>query len=102
MRTLVLGRSPARLTEVVATLRTDGFDAEGVSTPDEARERLAAEEFGVLVIGGAVDPETRAALKEFAAAHRVRRVIDGALTAPYDAYVRREFEPLIRETAAGE
>ncbi|MFT2017433.1 hypothetical protein ACMA1D_16575 [Streptomyces sp. 796.1] len=100
MRTLVLGRTPARVTEVVATLRADGFDAEGVNTPEEARERLAAEEFGVLVIGGAVDAETRTALKEFAAAHRVRRVIDGALTAPYDAYVRREFEPLIRETAA--
>ncbi|POX56763.1 hypothetical protein C3489_02950 [Streptomyces sp. Ru71] len=100
MRTLVLGRTPARVTEVLATLRTDGFDAEGVSTDDEARTLLRTEEFGVLIIGGGVEPESRAAIKEFAARHRVRRVIDGALTAPFDAYVRREFEPLIREAAA--
>ncbi|MFF2845320.1 hypothetical protein ACFVT5_03165 [Streptomyces sp. NPDC058001] len=42
----------------------------------------------------------RTAIKEFAAEHRVRRVIDGALTEPFDAYARRESEPLIRETAA--
>jgi hypothetical protein len=100
MRTLVLGRTPARVTEVVATLRTDGFDAEGVSTDEEARKLLEAEEFGVLIIGGGVEPGSRAAIKEFAAEHRVRRVIDGALTEPFDTYVRREFEPLIREAAS--
>ncbi|WP_326668457.1 hypothetical protein [Streptomyces sp. NBC_01257] len=102
MRTLVLGRTPARVTDVLATLRADGFDAEGVSTDEEARKRLAAGEFGVLIIGGGVEPDSRAALKEFAAEHRVRRVIDGALSAPFDAYVRREFEPLIREELSRE
>lgn len=29
MKTLVLGRTPARVTEVLSTLHTDGFDAEG-------------------------------------------------------------------------
>ncbi|MHC0432411.1 hypothetical protein ACX6XY_19845 [Streptomyces sp. O3] len=100
MRTLALGRTPSRVTEVLATLRADGFDAEGVSTDDDARKLLETEEFGVLIIGGGVGPESRAAIKEFAARHRVRRVIDGALTEPFDAYVRREFEPLIREAAA--
>ncbi|MFJ8750137.1 hypothetical protein ACIREO_12515 [Streptomyces sp. NPDC102441] len=100
MRTLVLGRAPARVTEVLATLRADGFEAEGVSTDEEARKLLEAEEFGVLIIGGGVEPASRAAIKEFAAEHRVRRVIDGALTAPFDAYVRREFEPLIRKAAS--
>jgi len=102
MRTLVLGRTPARVTEVVATLRADGFDAEGVTTDEEARKQLEAEEFGVLIIGGGVESESRAAIKEFGLEHRVRRVIDGALTEPFDAYVRREFEPLIRETASKE
>ncbi|MEU5219982.1 hypothetical protein AB0G79_27850 [Streptomyces sp. NPDC020807] len=102
MRTLVLGRTPARVTDVVATLRADGFDAEGVHSDEEARRLLEAEEFAVLIIGGGVDRETRAALKGFAAERRVRRVIDGALTAPYDTYVRREFEPLIREVALNE
>ncbi|MEV0581026.1 hypothetical protein [Streptomyces sp. NPDC050392] len=102
MRTLVLGRTPARVTDVLATLRADGFDAEGVSTDEEARKLLAAGEFGVLIIGGGVEPDSRAALKEFAAEHRVRRVIDGALSAPFDAYVRREFEPLIREELSRE
>ncbi|MFF2205605.1 hypothetical protein [Streptomyces sp. NPDC058145] len=100
MRTLVLGRSPARVTEVLATLRTDGFDAEGVSTDEEAQKLLESEEFGVLIIGGGVEPDSRATLKEIAAKHRVQRVIDGALTQPFDAYVRRELEPLIREAAA--
>lgn len=100
MKTLVLGRSPARVTEVLDTLRADGFDAEGVSTDEEARKLLEAEEFGVLIIGGGVEPDSRAAISEFAAEHRVLRVIDGALTEPFDAYVRREFEPLIRETAS--
>ncbi|MEU3776879.1 hypothetical protein AB0F11_27455 [Streptomyces sp. NPDC032472] len=100
MRTLVLGRTPARVTEVLATLRADGFDAEGVSTDEEARRLLETDEFGVLIIGGGVEPDSRTAIKEFAAQHRVRRVIDGALTAPFDTYVRREFEPLIREAAA--
>ncbi|WP_371673876.1 hypothetical protein OG985_43080 [Streptomyces sp. NBC_00289] len=100
MRTLVLGRTPARVTAVLATLRADGFDVEGVSTDEEARKLLETEEFGVLIIGGGVGPDSRAWIKEFAAEHRVRRVIDGALTQPFDAYVRREFEPLIRETAA--
>ncbi|MEU1465706.1 hypothetical protein ABZ467_34665 [Streptomyces sp. NPDC005727] len=100
MRTLVLGRSPARVTEVLATLRADGFDAEGVSTDEEAQKLLESEEFGVLIIGGGVEPDSRVTLKEFAAKHRVQRVIDGALTEPFDAYVRREFEPLIREAAA--
>ncbi len=45
-------------------------------------------------------PESRAALKECAAGHGVREVIDGALTEPFDAYVRREFEPLIRKASA--
>ncbi|MEV7321301.1 hypothetical protein [Streptomyces sp. NPDC093970] len=101
MRTLVLGRTPARVRAVLATLRADGFEAEGVSTDDEARSLLATGEFGVLIIGGGVGPESRAGIKEFAAGHRVRRVIDGALSEPFDVYVRREFEPLIREAAAG-
>ncbi|GAA2652794.1 hypothetical protein GCM10010400_05600 [Streptomyces aculeolatus] len=100
MRTLVLGRSPDRVAAVLATLRADGFDAEGASTDDEARAMLAGDGFGVLIIGGGVEPDSRAALKEFAAEHRVRRVVDGALSAPFDAYVRREFEPVIREVAA--
>ncbi|MFE1130569.1 hypothetical protein ACFW6R_28285 [Streptomyces albidoflavus] len=33
-------------------------------------------------------------------AHGVREVIDGALTEPFDAYVRREFGPLIRKASA--
>lgn len=102
MRTLVLGRSPARVTEVLATLRADGFDAEGVSTDEEAQKLLETEEFGVLIIGGGVKPDSRATLTEFAAKHRVQRVIDGALTEPFDAYVRQELEPLIREAAAKE
>ncbi|WUE23016.1 hypothetical protein OHP34_49965 [Streptomyces sp. NBC_00499] len=88
------------MTEVLSTLHTDGFDAEGVSTDDEARDLLETEEFGVLIIGGGVGPESRVTLKEFAAKHGIRQVIDGALTAPFDAYVRREFEPRIREAAA--
>ncbi|MEU9593812.1 hypothetical protein ACGF7W_25700 [Streptomyces sp. NPDC048219] len=100
MRTLVLGRTPARLAEVLATLRADGFEAEGASTDEGARELLRSEEFGVLIVGGGVEPDARAAIKEFAAEHGVRRVIDGALTAPFDAYVRREFEPLIRQAAS--
>ncbi|MFJ9643728.1 hypothetical protein ACWEPM_24885 [Streptomyces sp. NPDC004244] len=100
MRTLVLGRTPARVREVLATLHADGFDAEGVSTDEDARKLLQTGEFGVLIIGGGVEPDSRTALKEFATACQVRRVIDGALTEPFDAYVRREFEPLIRETAA--
>ncbi|MFD7293782.1 hypothetical protein ACFV9W_10870 [Streptomyces sp. NPDC059897] len=100
MKTLVLGRTPARVTDVLSTLHTDGFEAEGVSTDDEARGLLETREFAVLIIGGGVGPEARAALKEFAAEHGVVRVIDGALTAPFDAYARREFEPLIREAAA--
>lgn len=54
MRTLVLGRTPARVAAVLATLREDGFDAEGVSTDEEARKLLETEEFGVLIIGGGV------------------------------------------------
>ncbi|WP_329579948.1 hypothetical protein [Streptomyces sp. NBC_01361] len=100
MRTLVLGRTPARVTEVLATLHADDFDAEGVSTDEEARRLLETQEFGVLIIGGGVEPDSRAAIKEFAAEQGVQRVIDGALTAPFDAYVRREFEPLIREAAS--
>ncbi|MFG2359740.1 hypothetical protein [Streptomyces sp. NPDC048521] len=100
MRTLVLGRTPARVTAVLATLRADGFDAEGVTTDEEARKLLETEKFGVLIVGGGVQPDSRAAIKEFAVKHRVRRVIDGALTAPFDAYVKREFEPLIREAAS--
>ncbi|MEV0847444.1 hypothetical protein AB0J21_16510 [Streptomyces sp. NPDC049954] len=102
MQTLVLGRTPARVSQVLATLRADGFEAQGASTDEEARTLLAAERFGVLVIGGGVEPDSRTAIKEFAARHGVRRVIDGALTAPFDAYVRREFEPLIREAASSE
>ncbi|MFF8550410.1 hypothetical protein ACF07Z_26470 [Streptomyces albidoflavus] len=100
MKTLVLGRTPARVREVLATLREDGFAAEGVSIDEEARGLLASGEFGVLIVGG-VGPESRAAMKEFAAGHGVREVIDGALTEPFDIYVRREFEPLIRK-ASGE
>ncbi|WSN71052.1 hypothetical protein OG467_46590 [Streptomyces sp. NBC_01361] len=88
------------MTEVLATLHADDFDAEGVSTDEEARRLLETQEFGVLIIGGGVEPDSRAAIKEFAAEQGVQRVIDGALTAPFDAYVRREFEPLIREAAS--
>ncbi|MGW7545366.1 hypothetical protein ACWGKQ_30285 [Streptomyces sp. NPDC054770] len=101
MRTLVLGRMPARVTAVLDTLRADGFDAEGVGTDDEARKLLETGEFGVLIIGGGVGPDSRAAIKELATGSGVRRVIDGALAEPFDAYVRREFEPRIREAAEG-
>ncbi|GAA3310329.1 hypothetical protein GCM10020295_77130 [Streptomyces cinereospinus] len=74
----------------------------GVSTDAEARQLLATGRFGVLIIGGGVEPASRAAMKELAAEYQVRRVIDGALTEPFDAYVRRAFEPLIRETAAAD
>ncbi|MFJ9036924.1 hypothetical protein ACIRF8_10100 [Streptomyces sp. NPDC102406] len=85
---------------MLGTLRADGFEAEGASTAEEAQKLLETGEFGVLIIGGGVEPVARAAMKERAAEHGVRRVIDGALTAPFDTYVRREFEPLIREVAA--
>lgn len=100
MRTLVLGRTPARVTAVLATLRADGFDAQGVSTDEEALTLLRTGEFGVLIIGGGVGPASRSAIRAFAAEHKVRRVIDGALREPFDTYVRNEFEPLIREAAA--
>ncbi|MCA1221004.1 hypothetical protein [Streptomyces sp. 8L] len=100
MRTLVLGRMPARVAEVLATLRADGFDAEGTSTDEEAGKLLATGEFGVLIIGGGVEGDSRKAVKALAAEHGVRRVLDGALTVPVDDCVRREFEPLIREVAA--
>ncbi|WP_254885377.1 hypothetical protein [Streptomyces sp. NA02950] len=63
MRTLVLGRTPARVAQVLATLRTDGFDAEGVSTDEAARKLWETEEFGVLIVGGGVEPDSRAAIK---------------------------------------
>ncbi|MFD5650992.1 hypothetical protein [Streptomyces sp. NPDC127039] len=100
MRTLVLGRTGLRVTAVLDTLRADGFDVEGVTTDEEARKLLQSREFGVMVIGGGVGPDSRAVLKELAGECGVRRVIDGALTEPFDAYVRRVFEPLIREAAA--
>ncbi|WP_030203862.1 hypothetical protein [Streptomyces sp. NRRL S-87] len=100
MRTLVLGRTPSRLAAVLETLHADGFDAQGVSTDEEALALLATGTFGVLIIGGGVGPESRAHMKEFAAGHGVRRVVDGALAAPFDVYTRREFEPVIREVAA--
>ncbi|WLQ39166.1 hypothetical protein P8A22_03455 [Streptomyces laculatispora] len=52
------------------------------------------------IIGGGVEPDCRAAITEIAAEHRVRRVIDGALTEPFDAYMRRESEPMIRQAAS--
>ncbi len=85
---------------MLSTLHADGFDAEGVSTDEEARRLLESDEFGVLIIGGGVGPDSRATFKALASEHHVHRVIDGALTPPFDAYVRREFEPVIRETAA--
>ncbi|MGW1688549.1 hypothetical protein ACWCPO_28835 [Streptomyces albidoflavus] len=56
-------------------------------------------EFGALIIGGGVGRESRAAMKECAAGHGLREMIDGALPEPFDAYVRREFEPLIRKAS---
>lgn len=82
---------------MLSTLHADGFEAEGATMDDEARDLLATEAFGVLIIGGGVEPDSRTAVKALAAKHGVQRVIDGALTAPFDAYVRREFEPVIRE-----
>ncbi|MCX4649248.1 MULTISPECIES: hypothetical protein [unclassified Streptomyces] len=79
MRTLVLGRTPARVMEVLATLHADGFDAEQVSTGEGARRLLETGEFGVLIIGGGVEPDSRAAIKEFAVEQGVQRVIDGAV-----------------------
>ncbi|MEU8507362.1 hypothetical protein AB0C40_22055 [Streptomyces brevispora] len=93
-------RVPARVTEASATLPADGYDAGAVSSDDEARELLETEVFGVPIIGGGVGPDSRAAITEFTAKHRVRRVSDGALTEPSDAFARREFEPMIREAAA--
>lgn len=58
MRTLVLGRTPARVMEVLATLHADGFDAEQVSTGEGARRLLETGEFGVLIIGGGVEPDS--------------------------------------------
>ncbi len=63
-KTLVLGRTPARVRAVPATLREDGFAAESTSTDEEARGLLASGQFGVLIVGGGVGRESRAAMKE--------------------------------------
>ncbi|MBF4135757.1 MULTISPECIES: hypothetical protein [Streptomyces] len=62
MKTLVLGRTPARVRAVLATRREDGFAAEDASTDEEARALPASGEFGVLIFGGGVGPESRAAM----------------------------------------
>ncbi|MFJ3630314.1 hypothetical protein ACIPQ3_29920 [Streptomyces albidoflavus] len=63
-KTLVLGRTPARVRAALATLHEDGFAAESKSTDEEARGLLASGEFGVLIVGGGVGRESRAAMKE--------------------------------------
>ncbi|MFF8582675.1 hypothetical protein ACF05R_28570 [Streptomyces albidoflavus] len=61
-KTLVLGRTPARTRAVPATLHEDGFAAEGTSTDEEVRGLLVSGEFGVLIVGGGVGRESRAAV----------------------------------------
>lgn len=43
---------------------TDGCQAEGASTGKEARGLLESARFEMLIVGGGVEPDTRAALEE--------------------------------------
>ncbi|MFF7031868.1 MFS transporter [Streptomyces albidoflavus] len=87
-KTLVLGRTPARVRAVPATLREDGFAAEGTSTDGEARGLLPSGQFGVLIVGGGVGRESRAAPLLAGAG--------GAMIAALDATVLLMAQPELR------
>ncbi|RJQ82648.1 hypothetical protein D5S17_02450 [Pseudonocardiaceae bacterium YIM PH 21723] len=63
---------------ILATLRAEGIDAEGVVDPELALAAIPGGGFEVLQLGGGVPAEPRAALKELAAAHGMRVLEESA------------------------
>jgi uncharacterized membrane protein len=97
MTTLVVARAQQVIDAVLAVLRGDGFDAEGITADDEALARLAAGDVTTVVIGGGVEPASRRALRQACSTHDVK-IIEGALgDRDVTTYVRQEIEPRLRD-----
>lgn len=74
---LVIGRSPQIMTKVKTLLNTAGFVHLGALTDEEALEAMSVAAPDALVVGGGVEPASRAALiAAFAAAWPGRPIIE--------------------------
>ena len=63
-RILVIGRHANLMSRVLEMLRLHGYDVVGKQENEEAIAAFQNEKFGVVVIGGGVDSESRILLKE--------------------------------------
>lgn len=97
MRILIIGRGANTVNGAVARIGEYGFAAEGVTTDDAAADGLDTARFGVLLIGGGVERESRARLKEHAARCGVT-VLEGRRNGrDIDSYLREEVVPFLRD-----
>jgi DNA-binding NtrC family response regulator len=71
MKIVVLGRNQVALDMAANTLRRQQFEAKTVLTDDAAREVLLSEKPDALLIGMAVEPESRTAIKTFVAENKL-------------------------------
>ncbi|MGW4773796.1 hypothetical protein ACWEO2_37880 [Nocardia sp. NPDC004278] len=71
MQVLAIGRGQAVVDTAIKLLRANGFAAEGCIADADALRALDTGEITDLIIGGGVEPNSRAALKQRAAAQQV-------------------------------
>ncbi|WP_433728681.1 hypothetical protein ACQP0C_39620 [Nocardia sp. CA-129566] len=71
MKVLAIGRRRAVVDTAIKLLRANGFATEGFIADADALRALDTGEITNLIIGGGVEPNSRAALKQKAAARQV-------------------------------
>jgi len=71
LKVLAIGRDQTVVDTAIELLRANGFAAEGVVADADALRALETGEITNLIIGGGVEPNSRAALEQQAAAQHV-------------------------------
>ncbi|MFE7796814.1 hypothetical protein [Nocardia sp. NPDC057440] len=93
---LIIGRSRRTVDTATEQLRSLGFTAHGVIADDEAVTLLDAREVTTLLIGGGVQRESRALLKQRAQQRGVTVLEARRAGREIDVYLREEVVPLLR------
>ncbi|WP_194832210.1 hypothetical protein [Nocardia sp. XZ_19_369] len=96
MDILVIGRGPSVVASGLELIRAQGFTAHGVTADEDALAALAAGPVGLLLIGGGVESDSSAALKEKAEQHGVAVLEAVRKGRDLETYLREEVFPVLR------
>ncbi|QBS41924.1 hypothetical protein [Nocardia sp. CS682] len=97
MDILVIGRGPSVVASGLELIRAQGFTAHGVTTDEDALAALEAGPVGLLLIGGGLERDSSAVLKEKAEKHGVAVIEAVRNGRDLETYLREDVFPVLRD-----